>query len=96
MEHEPQSPGIKSPMYDPYNHPSQSPQDEHQTLKPTLIVAKLRLRLHNDGLNRRHRRSGVASSLFIPRIDEHFREEICVHTVTQKCVEFDWVCMPGG
>ena len=24
------------------------------------------------------------------------REEICVHTLTQKCVEFDWVCMPGG
>ena len=55
----------------------------------------LRLRLHDDGLNRSHK-SGVASSLFIPRLDERFREEICMHMVTQKCVEFDWVCMPGG
>ena len=60
-----------------------------------LHSVPLRLRLHDDGLTRR-RKSGVASSLFIPRLDKRFREEICVHTVTQKCVEFDWVCMPGG
>ncbi|CAL8259511.1 unnamed protein product [Arctogadus glacialis] len=54
----------------------------------------IRLCLHDDGLNRR-RKSGVASSFLIPRLDERFREEICVHTVTQKCVEFEWACMPG-
>ena len=54
-----------------------------------------RLRLHDDGLNRR-RKSGVASPLFNLRLDKRFREEICVHMVTQKCVEFDWVCMSGG
>ena len=58
-------------------------------------LVNLTLRLHDDGLNRR-RKSGVASSLFIPRLDKRFWEEICVHTVTQKCVDFDWVCMSGG
>ena len=33
---------------------------------------KLRLRLHDDGLNRR-RKSGVAYSLFILRLDKRFR-----------------------
>ena len=60
-----------------------------------LAMDNLRLRLHDDGLNRRLK-SGVASSLFIPRLDEHFQEEICMHTVTQKRLEFDWVCMSGS
>ena len=39
----------------------------------------------------------VSSRLyFIPRLDKHFWEEICVQTVTQKCVELDWVYMRGG
>ena len=63
----------------------------HHTHSGRLL---LRLRLHDDGLNRK-RRSGVASLLFIPRSDKRFREEFCVHTVTQKCVEFYWVCMSG-
>ena len=60
-----------------------------------IFLNRIRLRLHDDALNRR-RKSGVVSSHFIPRLDERFREEICVHTVKQKCVEFDWVCMSGG
>ena len=54
-------------------------------------VGGLRLRLHDDRLNTR-RKSGVASYIFIPRLDKRFREEM----VTQKCVEFDWVCMSDG
>jgi hypothetical protein len=53
-----------------------------------LAMDNLRLRLHDDGLNRRLK-SGVASSLFILHLDKRFREEICVHTVMQKCVEID-------
>ena len=59
------------------------------------METNLRLRLHDDGPNRR-RKSGVAYSLFIPRLGKRFRKEICVHTVTQKCVDFDWVCISGG
>ena len=53
-----------------------------------------RLRLYGDD-QKRERKSGVSSSPFYPRLDEHFQEEICVHTGTQECVEFDWKCMPG-
>ena len=57
----------------------------------TNTTTILRLRLHGDYVNRR-RKSGVASSLIISRLDERSHEEICVHTVTQKCVEIHWVC----
>ena len=29
-------------------------------------------------------------------LDERYVGEICVHTVTQKCVKFNVVCTPGG
>ena len=55
----------------------------------------LRPASHDDALNT-NRKSGVAFPLFIPRLDERLWVEICVHAVTQKCVKFDVVCMPGG
>ena len=55
----------------------------------------LRLALHDNDLNT-IRKSGVAFPLFILRLDERLWVEICMHTVTQKCVKFDVVCMPGG
>ena len=51
--------------------------------------------LHDNHLNT-IRKSGVAFPLFISRLDERLWVEICMHTVTQKCVKFDVVCMPGG
>ena len=62
------------------------PKDNLYFVVPNVYVFSLishqrdaiRLRLHDDGLNRR-RKSGFASLLFlffIPRVDKHFREEI--------------------
>ena len=56
---------------------------------------RFRLALHDNDLNT-IRKSGVAFPLFILRLDERLWVEICMHTVTQKCVKFDVVCMPGG
>ena len=46
---------------------------------------RLRLNLDGDDLDRK-RKSGVAFSLLIQRLDECLWGEMCVHTVTQKCV----------
>ena len=61
----------------------------------TVKLVKLRLVLHGNALNT-NRKSGVAFQLFIPCLDERLWVKICVHTVTQKCVKFDVVCMPGS
>ena len=58
-------------------------------------MTRLGLALHDNDLNT-IRKSGVAFPLFILRLDERLWVEICMHTVTQKCVKFDVVCMPGG
>ena len=57
--------------------------------------ARLRLALHVNALNT-NRKSGVAFPLLILRLDERLWVEICVHTVMQKCVKSDVVCVPGG
>ena len=67
--------------------------DENVVTLNTLV--SLRLALCDNALNKK-RKSAVAFPLFILRLDKRLWVEICMHTVTQKCVKFDVVSMPGG
>ena len=60
-------------------------------------ICQIRFNLDRDDLDRKLK-SGVVFKLFIPRLDERVLGEICLHTVTRKCVQLDVfdVCMAGG